>query len=288
MKLATFCSAGALCLLVALPATAQSTGRIDCARDGGYVYLYSSMTTLEVRMTLQCGEVVRITGRSDDYYSVRTSAGEPGFVPRSNLFLLKDQPGTGLPTPAAKPLTRERTHYDQPGSEVAGPAHAAGAFLLANNTPIRLKLDKAISSTTAHVGDAVELEVVEDVIVDGVIVLPAGSKVSGAIAEAEAKKRFGHGGKLAFSITSIMLADGEQIKVRCYQEASGSSNTSADAVVPLSSGKDVTIPKDVEFTALVDGEARLKREGFETPKTHPASSPASSPATSVPKTEPAH
>jgi len=276
MKLLTICNVGVLCLLFSLPARAQSTGRIDCARDGGYVYLYSSMTTLEVRMTLQCGEVVRITGRSDDYYSVRTAAGEAGFVPRTNLFLLKDQPGTGLPTPAAKPPARERTHYDQPGSEVAGPAHTGGAFTLANNTPICVKLNKTISSATAHVGDAVELEVVEDVTVDGITVLPAGSKVSGAIAESEPKKRFGHGGKLAFSIASITLADGEQIKVRCYQEASGSSNTSADAVLPLNSGKDVTIPKDVEFTALVDGEARLKREGFETPKTPPAASPLAS------------
>jgi hypothetical protein len=285
MKLLTLCSVGALCLLSSLPASAQSTGRIDCARDGGYVYLYTSMTTLEVRMTLQCGEVVRITGRSDDYYSVRTAAGEAGFVPRTSIYLLKDQPGTGLPTPAAKPPSRERIHYDEPRSEAAAPAHTGPvAFALANNTPIRVKLSKTISSATAHAGDAVELEVVEDVIVDGVAVLPAGSKVSGTIAEAEPKKRFGHGGKLAFSITSITLADGEQVKVRCYQEASGSSNTSSDAVLPLSSGKDVTIPKDVEFTALVDGEARLKREGFETPKIHPAASPA----TSVPKTEPAH
>jgi hypothetical protein len=285
MKLLTFCSGGLFCLLSSLPAAAQSTGRIDCARDGGYVYLYSSMTTLEVRMTLQCGDVVRITGRSDDYYSVRTAAGEAGFVPRTSVSLLKDQPGAGLPAPATKPLARERTHYDEPRAEVTGPAHSgAGAFALANNTPIRVKLSKAISSATAHVGDAVELEVVEEVIVDGITVLPAGWKVSGAIAEAEPKKRFGHGGKLAFSITSVTLADGEQVKVRCYQEASGSSNTSADAVLPLSSGKDVAIPKDIEFTVLVDGEARLKREGFETPKTHPATSPA----TTGLKTEPAH
>ena len=285
MKLVTFCSGGVLCFLFSLPASAQNTGRIDCARDGGYVYLYSSMTTLDVRATLQCGDVVRITGRSDDYYSVRTAAGEAGFVPRTSVFLLKDQPGTGLPTPAAKTPARERTHYDEPRNEATGPAHTGtGAFALANNTPIRVRLSKTISSATAHVGDAVELEVVEDVIVDGVTVLPLGSKVSGVIAAAESKKRFGHGGRLAFSITSITLADGEQVKVRCYQEASGSSNTSADAVLPLSSGKDVTIPKDVEFTALVDGEARLKREGFETPKTHPATSPA----TSGEKTEPAH
>jgi hypothetical protein len=284
MKLFTFCSGGAICLFFSLPVAAQSTGRIDCARDGGYVYLYSSMTTLEVRMTLQCGEVVRITGRSDDYYSVRTAAGEAGFVPRTNLFLLKDQPGTGLPAPAGKPPARERTHYDQPGNETAGPKQTSGgAFALANNTPIRVKLNKTISSATAHVGDAVELEVVEDVIVDGVTVLPVGSKVSGVVALAEVKKRFGHGGRVAFSITSMTLADGEQVKVRCYQEASGSSNTSTDSVIPLSSGKDVEIPKDVEFTALIDGEARLKREGFDRPK----SSPSSSPATAGLKSEPA-
>ena len=285
MKLLAFCSGGALCLLFSLPAAAQNTGRIDCARDGGYVYLYSSMTTLEVRMTLQCGDVVRITGRSDDYYSVRTAANEAGYVPRTSVVLLKDQPGTGIPAPAAKQPARERMHYDEPRSEVIGPAHTSGsAFALANNTPIRVKLSKTISSATAHVGDAVELEVVEDVVIEGVTVLPVGSKVSGVIAEAEPKKRFGHGGKLAFSVTSMALADGEQVKVRCYQEASGSSNTSADAVLPLSSGKDVSIPKDVEFTVLVDGEARLKREGFE----HPRTPPAASPVASGQKTEPAH
>ena len=285
MKLLTLCTGGALCLLFSLPAHAQNTGRIDCARDGGYVYLYSSMTTLEVRMTLQCGDVVRITGRSDDYYSVRTAAGEAGFVPRTSIFVRKDQPGTGLPATAAKQPTRERMHYDDPRSAPAAPAQAGpAAFALANNTPIHLKLTKALSSATAHVGDVVELEVAEDLVVDGINVLTAGARVNGAIAEAEPKKRFGHGGKLAFSITSMTLADGEQVKVRCYQEASGSSNTSSDSVLPLSSGKDVTLPKDLEFTALVDGEARLNREGFENLKTHPATSPA----TTVLKSEPAH
>ncbi|HEV2103657.1 MAG TPA: hypothetical protein VGR58_12835 [Candidatus Acidoferrum sp.] len=285
MKLPTLCTGGALCLLFSLPAHAQNTGRIDCARDGGYVYLYSSMTTLEVRMTLQCGDVVRITGRSDDYYSVRTAAGEAGFVPRTSISLLKDQPGTGLPASTGKQPTRERMHYDDPRSAPAAPAQTGQtAFALANNTPIHLKLTKALSSATAHVGDVVELEVAEDLVVDGINVLTAGARVYGAIAEAEPKKRFGHGGKLAFGITSMTLADGEQVKVRCYQEASGSSNTSSDSVLPLSSGKDVTLPKDLEFTALVDGEARLNREGFENLKVHPATSPA----TAVLKSEPAH
>jgi hypothetical protein len=141
-------------------------------------------------------------------------------------------------------------------------AEVAPTFALLNDTPIRVKLTKTISSATAHVGDAVEFEVTQDVLVQGVPVLTKGAKASGVIAEVEPKKRFGHGGKLAFRMTSVRLADGEQAKVRCYQEATGSSNTSSDAVLPLASGKDVAILQDVEFTALVDGDMHLKRESF--------------------------
>src|SRR5438876_11428569 len=34
-------------------AQAQSVGQVECPRTGDYVYLYSSMTTLDVRTTLQ-------------------------------------------------------------------------------------------------------------------------------------------------------------------------------------------------------------------------------------------
>src|SRR5260370_13173755 len=107
MKLSTFFGAGTFCLLFSLPAAAQSTGRIDCARDGGYVYLYSSITTLEVRMTLQCCAVMRTTGRSDDYYSARAASGEAGLAPPTSLSLLKHHPGHGVPIAAPPRPTRE-------------------------------------------------------------------------------------------------------------------------------------------------------------------------------------
>ena len=87
---------------------------------------------------------------------------------------------------------------------------------------------------------------------------------------AEPKKRFGRGGGLVFSIKSVGLADGEKATVRCYQEISGSPNTSsADSVVPLALGKDATVPQDTEFTVLVDGDVPLKRESFVTAKDVP-------------------
>jgi len=261
MKLFGICSTLAFCAFFPYVSRAQNTGRVECPRDDGYVYLYSSMATLEVRASLQCGSIVQLTGTYNTYYAVRTARNDVGYVPLASIVVLKDQAGTGLP--AAEPPARERLHYDEaprvspaPVSEVVRP------FALLNDTPIRVKLTKTISSATARAGDPVEFEVVEDVLVQGVLVLMKGAKASGVIADAEPKKHFGHGGKLAFRMTSVRLADGEQAKVRCYQEATGSSNTSSDAVLPLASGKDVAILQDVEFTALVDGDMRLKRESF--------------------------
>jgi hypothetical protein len=261
MRLFGICSTLAFCAFFPSVSTAQNTGRVECPRDDGYVYLYSSMATLEVRASLQCGSIVQLTGRYNTYYGVRTARNEVGYVPLASIVVLKDQAGTGLP--AAEPPARERLHYDEPPRVSPAPAaDLVSAFALLNDTPIRVKLTKTISSAAAHVGDPVEFEVVQDVLVQGVPVLTRGAKASGVIADAEPKKHFGHGGKLAFRMTSVRLADGEQAKVRCYQEATGSSNTSSDAVLPLASGKDVVILQDVEFTALVDGDMHLKRESF--------------------------
>ena len=275
MKLFALTSALAFCLFFPSSGKAQNTGRIECARNDGYVYLYSSLATLDVRATLPCGAIVQITTRYDIYFGVRTAKGDVGFVPQANVVVLKDQPGAALPAPSSEPPARERIHYDEPPREVpASPPTTVSAFTLLNNTPVRVKLVKTITSATAHVGDVVEFEVLEDVLVQGVPVLTKGSKASGVIAEAESKKRFGRAGILAFSITSVRLADGELAHVRCYQEVAGSSNTSSTAVIPLASGKDVAILQDAEFTALVDGDIPLKREAFAASKDALPTTPA--------------
>ena len=97
-------------IFLAFPAIAraQSVGQVECPRSGGYVYLYSSMVTLDVRTTLQCGEQVQITGRYDLYFGVRTAKGEVGYVPLESLLLIKDKPGARAPQPKAVEPNRER------------------------------------------------------------------------------------------------------------------------------------------------------------------------------------
>ena len=113
-------------------------------------------------------------------------------------------------------------------------------------------------------GDPVELEVTDDVLVEGVPVLTKGAKISGAIADAEPKKRFGHNGKLAFYVNSLTLADGEQAPLRSYAEAPGSWSSSSVAI----SSKDVAIPQNTEYTVLIDSDVHLKREAFEVRRTN--------------------
>ena len=102
MKIFALCSAAVFFLVSPSLGKAQNTGRIDCPRDDGYVYLYSSIVTMDVRATLQCNEVLQITGRYDNYYSVRNAKGNTGYVPVASIVVLKHQPGTGLPAPTSE------------------------------------------------------------------------------------------------------------------------------------------------------------------------------------------
>ncbi len=264
------------CLLFPAFAQAQSAGQVECPRSGDYVYLYSSMITMDVRTTLQCGEQVQITGRYDLYFGVRTAKGEIGYVPVESLLLLKDKPGAKAPQPKIVQPTRERTPYDAPAvpTEAAPPAPSSlSEFTLRNGTPIHLKLGKTISSATAHVGDVVDLQVAEEVMVNGLLVIPRGAAATALVTEAEPKKRLGHSGKLGFNINSVRLGDDEKAAVRSYQEGSG-SNSSAGAILPLASGKDVVFTQGTDFTAYVDGDMKLKKEAFQTGKNSSSAAPA--------------
>src|SRR6266404_8402880 len=269
-------AAAFFCLVFPAFAQAQSVGQVECPRGDGYVYLYSSMTTLDVRITLQCGEQVQITGRYDRYFGVRTAKGEIGYVPVESLLLLKDKPGAKAPQSKTVQPTRERTPYDAPArhAEIAPSAPpSASDFTLRNGTPIHLRLGKTISSATAHVGEVVDLKVVEEVTVDGLLVIPEGAVAIGLVTDAEPKKRMGHGGKLALSINFVRLKDDEKAAVRSFQESTGSNN-STGAVLPLASGKDVVFTQGTEFTAYVDGDMQLKKHSFQAARDPPSTAPA--------------
>jgi hypothetical protein len=253
------------CLLAPSRSKAQDLGQVECVRPGDYVYVYSSMITLDVRSTLPCGQQVEITGRYDNYFGVRTAKGETGYVPLDSLHLLKSTPGAKPTLPPTKEPTRQKTLYDQPTKSAEPRANTpdlAKTLILPDSTPVRMKLGKAISSADAKVGDEVSLEVSEEVIVDGLLIIQKGASAEGVVNEAQPKKALGRGGKLGVLVRSVRLANNDQAVLRSGSEGKGSSST-AGVVIPVMRGRDITFPKGTEITAFVNGDTRLKRAGFQ-------------------------
>jgi hypothetical protein len=248
-------------------ASAQHLGQVTCARRGDYTYLYSSITTMEVLRTLQCGEQVEVTGRYQGFFSVRTANGETGYIGEGSLVLLKDKLGAKAPLPVAPHTARPRTAYDEPAPAPvpANPVPAGFDLMLPNDTPIHLKLSKTVSSETAHVGDAVDLVVADDVVVDGLCVIPGGASAEGVVTEAEPRRRMGKGGKLGLGVKSVHLADNEKVRARSFEVSAG-TNSAAGSILPLAHGKDVVFAQGTEITAYIDGNVYLKRASFQPPK----------------------
>jgi hypothetical protein len=150
---------------------------------------------------------------------------------------------------------------------------------LLDGTPVKLRLSQTISSASAKVNQEIPFEVVEDIKVDDVIVLPKGATAIGTVTEADHKKSMGRGGKLNLSITYARLTDNEKAALRATQDNKGGGHVGAmtgamvaTAVVffpaaPLFlfiHGKDITIPQGTEFMAFVQGDMHLDMARFAT------------------------
>jgi hypothetical protein len=158
-------------------------------------------------------------------------------------------------------------------------ATAPGAgFLLEDGTPVHLVLSENLSSADAVTGQTVEFEVVDDVVVNGLLVIPRGSTAWATVTEAEHKRRMGRAGKLDINIDKVRLADGEKAMLRAVKDTKGGSHTGAMVggmvatslvLLPaaplflLMHGKDVTIPKGTDVTAFIQGDVTLDESKFQ-------------------------
>lgn len=156
-------------------------------------------------------------------------------------------------------------------------AASKGVLRLEDGTPIKLRLSRTVSSASAHVGDRVDFEVLEDVSVGGIVVVPKGSIAWGTVTEAHPKRRMGRGGKLNINIDSVRLADGQKAALRAVKDTKGGGHVGAmtGAIVATSivffpaaplflfmHGKDITIPKGTAITAYIDGGMNLEAARF--------------------------
>jgi len=113
---------------------------------------------------------------------------------------------------------------------------ASVATTLRAGTPVRLRLLNALTSKQAKTGQSFDLEVVDDVMVDGHIVIARGSSARGEVTFAKNKGNWGKSGKLDTQVVSVN-ANGNNIALRGTVAQKGDTGTvgvvAAIAFLPL-------------------------------------------------------
>jgi hypothetical protein len=179
-------------------------------------------------------------------------------------------PSTPVPSGASQ---QSRTSTPQQTTAVASKKP-----ILEDGTPVKLRFAQTVSSEDAHVNDRVEFEVLEEVTVADVIIIPKGGLAWGTVTEAKPKRRMARGGKLEIVLDSVRLVDGERAALRATKEAKGGGHTgamTAGIVVTglliwpaapfflFMHGKEISIPKGTEVPTFVNGDFPLEMTKFQ-------------------------
>jgi hypothetical protein len=172
---------------------------------------------------------------------------------------------------AVNALARPLPNPGLQGTAQSGPPR------LEDGTPVKLRLTRTISSASAQTDERVDFDVLEEVKVGDLIVVPKGGIAWGSVTEAQAKRRMGHAGKLDVNIDAVRLTNGDKAALRGVKEVQGAGHTGAmtGAIVATSlvlwpaapfflfmHGKDITIPKGTELTVYINGDVPIDRAKF--------------------------
>jgi hypothetical protein len=199
---------------------------------------------------------------------------------------------------SATPLSQAAVKTEQESKLQSAPEGPT----LEDGTPVRLRISQSVSSADAHLNDRIEFEVLDDIKVSDVVIIPKGGIAWGTVTEAQPKRRMGRGGKLEIVMDSVRLVDGERAALRATKEARGGGHVGAMTVGIVASGvlffpvaplfllmhgKDITIPKGTEVPTFINGNFGLDLAKFQKlPAAAQQPEETSTPSTPPPQTQP--
>lgn len=144
------------------------------------------------------------------------------------------QPGAGSPgaaAPAASSATSASDLSRQSSGVSSVPVATSNSSAhvpdkkaqieVASGTHLPLVLHNAISTRTAKPGDPVYFETIFPVVVDGHVVIPAGSYVSGEITESKRPGRVKGRGELMMKLTEMILPNGYMVNLNAMPNGAG-------------------------------------------------------------------
>lgn len=151
---------------------------------------------------------------------------------------------------------------------------------LANGTSVRLLLTEPVSSKTAKVGDAVKLQVLDDVKVGDLVIIPARAPAIGSITDAKAAGMAWHSGQLAIRIESVQLINQQTMSLELASSiGAGPTNAVANwsaaiyttqglalfalPFAPLQHGNQAMLRRGAVLEAATKGEVLLDQESLQ-------------------------
>src|SRR5882762_10374719 len=124
--------------------------------------------------------------------------------------------------------TKDKQSQKTQSSATATAATSAPlVFGLAEDTPVRIRLARTMSSREARVDERVDFEVLEDVKVGNVVVIQRGALAIATVTEAHPKRRMGRSGKLNMNIDYVVLVDGSKVPLRAVKGGNGGNHIAA-------------------------------------------------------------
>ncbi|MGH8109681.1 MAG: hypothetical protein ACREO1_13315 [Arenimonas sp.] len=159
--------------------------------------------------------------------------------------------------------------------ETSATVHAS---IIPLKTPIRFTLDTAISSKTAVIGSQFQLKVSEDLVINGVVVIPAGTPATGEIIHAQKSSVFGKAGELLLAIRYIDL-HGQKIRMRSFQPYQGKDATNVAMGASFAIGMfaafihggEIEMPANTLVQALVAAETSVDLQASPVLDSNPSS-----------------
>ena len=150
------------------------------------------------------------TQSGDSYMGRRTSGG--GWLAVAMITAATCH-GIAHATPADTGVIAGKVSNRFPATSPIGyrSLSTGGAGMLVHGTTVSLRTLSVLDSRASQPGDRFNLEVTDDVVIDGVTAIPHGSQATGQVNLVRSKRGWGHSGRLEAGLVSVRAANGGQV-----------------------------------------------------------------------------
>jgi len=156
--------------------------------------------------------------------------------------------------------------YSQDPGHAARDTSAPKEVTIPDGTEFTVVTTDEITSKTATEGDPLSFKVLEDIKVDGQIVIAKDTLVKGVVATAKKAGMMGRGGNLGIRIESTTTVDNQKLKLRSSKGKEGDDKTGTTVALVvlfgplgfLKKGKNATIKSGTQIKVYTDEEKKVQ------------------------------